>query len=113
MLTIGQLKFVTFNCVSLIDRKREQWVLNELLKLNADIVFLQEMKLASNSQVQEMVCFLERHFSLFHSNAIARSGGAAILIRKKVLSVSYRSGKVIRTAGSAQSNCCFIANCTK
>lgn len=83
MLTMGQLKFVTFNCVSLIDRKRKQWVLNELLKLNADIVFLQETKLASSSQVQEMVCFLERHFSLFHSNAIAHSGGAAILIRKK------------------------------
>lgn len=79
--TIGQLKFATFNAVSLITRKRKQWVLNLLLKENVDIAVLQETKL-NEDHIQNAIDFFDRLFEFRYSNAIAHSGGAAVLIRK-------------------------------
>lgn len=77
------LKFATFNCISLVARRRKQWILNTLLKDRVDVAFLQETKLSTDLQVEEMTRFVERHFAAYHSKANGMSGGTAILIRKR------------------------------
>lgn len=68
--------------MSLIVRRRKQWLLNLLLKQKVDVALLQETKLSTEAQEEEMSFFFERHFTFVHSKAIASSGGTGILIRK-------------------------------
>lgn len=77
-----QAKVATFNSVSLISRIRKQWLLNLLLKENADIVCLQETKLSSDAHVDDMTLFFDRHFFSYHARAVGHSGGSTIMIRK-------------------------------
>lgn len=75
------LKIVTLNCVSLIARRRKQWLLNVLLKHNADVVFLQETKIGLE-HVDDMVSFFERLYEIRVTKAVGHSGGTAIFVRK-------------------------------
>lgn len=75
------LKIVTLNCVSLIVRRRKQWLLNVLLKHNADVVFLQETKIGLE-HVDDMVSFFERLYKIRVTKAVGHSGGTAIFVRK-------------------------------
>ncbi|KAM7309188.1 hypothetical protein ISCGN_012819 [Ixodes scapularis] len=77
------LKFATLNCVSLLARRRKQWVLDTILRERVDVAFLQETKIATDGQVEELTRFFDRHFVIFLSRAFGQSGGTAIMIRKK------------------------------
>ncbi|KAM7314861.1 hypothetical protein ISCGN_004645 [Ixodes scapularis] len=77
------LKFATLNCVSLLARRRKQWVLDTILHERVDVAFLQETKIATDGQVEELTRFFDRHFVIFLSRAFGQSGGTAIMIRKK------------------------------
>ncbi|KAM7311929.1 hypothetical protein ISCGN_008836 [Ixodes scapularis] len=77
------LKFATLNCASLLARRRKQWVLDTILRERVDVAFLQETKIATDGQVEELTRFFDRHFVIFLSRAFGQSGGTAIMIRKK------------------------------
>lgn len=79
---MSNFKIATFNTVSLVVRKRKQWLLNLMLREKLDIVCLQETKLASQEQVDVAREFFGRLYDVFTSNAVGRSGGTAVLVRK-------------------------------
>lgn len=76
------LTVATFNCVSLIVRRRKQWLMDLLLQQRVDVALLQETKLSTDPQVEEMSFFFEKYFSFVHSKAVSSSGGTGILIRR-------------------------------
>ncbi|KAM7282119.1 hypothetical protein ISCGN_002269 [Ixodes scapularis] len=77
------LKFAILNCVSLLARRRKQWVLDTILHERVAVAFLQETKIATDGQVEELTRFFDRHFVIFLSRTFGQSGGTAIMIRKK------------------------------
>lgn len=67
--------------MSLIVRKRKQWLLNTLLSKRIDVALLQETKLTSR-HVEEASKFFENIYVFRHSCAISSSAGTAVLVRK-------------------------------
>lgn len=80
--TANQLKIATLNVVSLIARKRKEWLLDLLLQEKIDIMLLQETKIFSPETAKSFVAFFGNHFWCHYTMTDARSGGTAVLIRK-------------------------------
>ncbi|XP_064475616.1 uncharacterized protein LOC135389505 [Ornithodoros turicata] len=73
----------TLNVVSLVSRKRKQWLLQLMWEKRIDILCAQETKIETDSQEEELIAFYKNSFQVFHSKAREGRNGTAVFVRRR------------------------------
>lgn len=77
-----KVKIATLNVVSLITRKRKQLLMDLMKSKNIDIMCVQETKITTDTQEDELFKFFSMHYQVVHTKALGGSGGTAVFLRR-------------------------------